>query len=149
MNIEQIISRNRICLMEASCTKDKAIDVLINKLYEDNIINNKQEFQRDIELREQEYCTYIGHETSIPHAISNSVNQAGIAFLKSDTGFVYGSQEERVRLMFMLAIPQNSNEIHLRMLSMLAKELMHQNFRDALLQASSKEAVFALLCNIH
>ncbi len=53
-------------------------------------------------------------------------------FLKLEHNLSYGEREEDVRLVFMLAIPENSSENHLRILSSLAKNLMKEDFRKLL-----------------
>ena len=50
-----------------------------------------------------------------------------------------------MKLLFMLAIPKDSNEQHLRMLSALATKLMHKEFREQLLHAKSISDVYEIL----
>lgn len=149
MNIEQVISKERILLKDSVKDKADAIQLLARCLKDDGKIDNLNTFLKDIYKREEEYCTYIGHVTAIPHAISESVKEASIAFLRVREGFVYGNEEERVQLLFMLAIPCDSNEEHLRMLSMLAKNLMHKEFRNALMQANDIDELYQIFMEIH
>lgn len=148
MNMEEVISRQRIILRNDLCTKEEALQQLIQSFCHDEIVDDGLQFRKDIDLREKEFCTYVGHETAIPHAISTAAVKAGIAFLRSEEPFIYGEEQECVRLMFMLSIPQHSNEDHLRMLSMLATKLMHQDFREQLLNASDAEEIYQLLSSI-
>lgn len=45
----------------------------------------------------------------------------------------------------MIAVPSEAGDLHLRMLSQLARSLMHDGFRDKLLHAGTEEEVLDLL----
>lgn len=149
MNTEEVISRSRISLMKEIPSKKDAIMQMAKSFLEDGTIEDINVFIKDINKREEEYCTYVGNETAIPHAISSTVKKAGIAFIKTEKPFPYGEQGEQVRLLFMLAIPQDSNAEHLRMLSMLATNLMHKDFREYLIQANDVDTIYQYLTRIH
>lgn len=148
MNIQQVISKHRILMETSIDSKDSALLKLADSFYKDDIITSIEIFLKDVDGRENEYCTYIGHETAIPHAISNSVKEASIAFLKVKEGVKYGSDEENAKLIFMLAIPKDANADHLKMLSMLATQLMHQEFRDELIAAEDVSSIYDVLMKI-
>lgn len=131
MKFEQLFSRNRV-LFEYELTKHELIKKMCVAFFEDGIVSNLEQFELDIYKREEEYSTYVGHGIAIPHAISKQVKEAGICFLKLEHNLSYGEREEDVRLVFMLAIPENSSENHLRILSSLAKNLMKEDFRKLL-----------------
>ena len=145
MSMEDVIVKQCILLKKDVQSKEDALHMLADCLNEEAYITDPSEFLKDIHKREEEFCTYVGHETAIPHAISNCVSKAGIAFLRSDKAFQYGSSDETVKLLFMLAIPKDSNEQHLRMLSSLATKLMHKEFREQLLNAESISDVYEIL----
>jgi len=48
-------------------------------------------------------------------------------------------------LIFLIAVPSEAGDLHLRMLSQLARSLMHEAFREKLLSAETEEAVLDLL----
>ena len=109
MDIGEVINTNRIMLMKELPSKKEAIKQLASSFIKDGTIEDIDLFIKDVNKREEEYCTYVGNETAIPHAISSTVKKAGIAFIKTEKPFSYGEQGEQVRLLFMLAIPENSN----------------------------------------
>lgn len=147
--MSEVISKDRILLIDELSSKKEAIQLMADMFKKDQIINDSSSFIKDIDKREQEFCTYVGHETAIPHAISKEVNHAGIAFVRIDKALSYGEPGEDVRLLFMLAIPENSNTEHLRMLSMLAAKLMHKDFREYLFQAQTVDEIYDLLHDLH
>lgn len=147
--MSEVISKERIQLIEELSSKEEAIHLMADMFQKDQTIQDSYRFMKDIYQREQEFCTYVGHETAIPHAISNMVNHAGIAFIRTNKALNYGEPGEDVRLLFMLAIPEDSNTEHLRMLSMLAARLMHKEFREHLFQAQTVDEVYDLLHDLH
>lgn len=140
-----VIAKNRILLVERVMNKEEAIYKLATSLFDDGKISDISAFLVDIQKREEEYCTYVGHEIAIPHAISCYVQEASIAFLRTKEAFVYGDETESTRLLFMLAIPCNSNAEHLRMLSTLASKLVHAQFRKSLMEAETIHDVYEVL----
>lgn len=147
MNLDEVISESRIEVTISMDSKEIALARLADMLYQDGKITSIEGFLNDIDKRETEYCTFIGHETAIPHAISKYAKEASIAFLKVEEGVSYGCVDDQAKLLFMLAIPENSNIEHLRMLSMLATQLMHKSFRDLLVAAHTSSEVYNMLMN--
>lgn len=77
---------------------------------------------------------------AIPHGKSDSVNEAAIVFGKSNQGIDYGSMDDKpAHLFFLIAVPQDSNDIHLRALSQISRKLMHENVRNAIMNSSNFE----------
>lgn len=149
MKASEVICLDRIKLVKQLPSKKETLELMADMFIKDHSVQDRSLFLADIEKREKEFCTYVGHETAIPHAISRSVKQAGIAFVRSEKALPYGEVGEDVRLFFMLAIPEYSNTEHLRMLSMLAARLMHQEFREQLLHAETREEIYVLLKNLY
>lgn len=147
--MSEVISKDRIQLINQLPSKKDAIQMMAEMFEQDHTIKDSTSFIKDIYQREQEFCTYVGNETAIPHAISKVVNHAGIAFVRTDKALTYGEPGEDVRLLFMLAIPEDSNTEHLRMLSMLAAKLMHMEFREQLFQAQTVDEIYDLLHDLH
>ena len=59
--------------------------------------------------REQEFSTNIGFGIAIPHAKDKSVNKASIAIGTFSPGLNYEDGEAPVKLMFLLAVPTESD----------------------------------------
>lgn len=145
MDIREIISNDRILLKNNILGKKEVLESMVELFLKDKIIVDQQEFMKDIKKREEEYCTYIGHDIAIPHAISKTVKSVGIAFMRVDTAVPYGMDGETAKMFFMLAIPEESNAEHLKILSMLAMNLMHDEFRKKLLEASDEMEIYDVL----
>lgn len=79
---------------------------------------------------------------AIPHCKSDAVNDAAFALIKLKNPIEWGSLDgEPVKFVIQLAAPDSADNVHLRMLSQLARDLMDDDFRDGLLCASSIEDI--------
>lgn len=140
MEIKDMFSKERVCLQLGAKNKLEAIDELIDILLKDGKINDKETFRKAVLKREEEFSTGIGMGIAIPHGKSDSVNEAAIVFGKSDQGIDYGSMDDKpAHLFFLIAVPQDSNDIHLRALSQISRKLMHENVRNAIMNSSNFE----------
>jgi len=81
---------------------------------------------------------------AIPHCKDDSVNQAGFALIKLARKIEWESLDgEPVDYVIMLAAPNTADNVHLKMLSSLAANLMDDDFRDALKAASTIDDIKA------
>lgn len=140
MEIKDMFSKERVCLQLGAENKLEAIDELIDILVKDGKINDEETFRKAVLKREEEFSTGIGMGIAIPHGKSDSVNEAAIVFGKSNQGIDYGSMDDKpAHLFFLIAVPQDSNDIHLRALSQISRKLMHENVRNAIMNSSNFE----------
>jgi PTS system fructose-specific IIA component/PTS system nitrogen regulatory IIA component len=118
--------------------KMEALDELIDILVKDGVINDSKVFKEAVLKREEEFSTGIGMGIAIPHGKSKSVNVASIAFGKSKAGVDYDSMDgEPAHLFFLIAVPEESSDVHLRALSEISRKLMHSDVRESLMNCSS------------
>lgn len=117
-------------------------------LEKNGCIKNKKKLIKDLEKREKLVSTGIEDGFGIPHAKSKCVVKPTIAFAHTNEISDYiALDNSKVQWSFMLAIPSNSNDIHLEILSSLSRKLMDDDFRNKLKQAKTSEDVFKILTN--
>jgi PTS system fructose-specific IIA component len=97
--------------------------------------------------REQETGgTGMGSGIAIPHAKSEGVARASVAFGRSSTGVDFGSEDGTpADLVFLIAAPTGADDLHVTLLSRLARRLVHSSFREALREAPTAEAVLEII----
>lgn len=138
--ITDMFSKERVCFELKSGSKDQVLSELIEILAADGKINDKEKFKKAVLNREEEFSTGIGMGIAIPHGKSDAVTEASIAFGKSTKGIDFDSMDgEPAHFFFLLAIPAESNDVHLRALSEIARKLMHSDVREKLLKADNFE----------
>lgn len=100
----------------------------------------------DVVLAREEETGGTGMESgiAIPHGKSAAVTRASVAFGRSPAGVDFGAEDGTpADLIFLIAAPEGQDDLHVTLLSRLARKLIHQDFRTALREADSAEAVFA------
>lgn len=142
MNIIELLTKETILLDVEATSKQTVLEELIHQLDQAGKLNNPQAFMQDILAREEQSTTGIGDGIAIPHAKSAAVKVPAIAFGRSKEGLDYASLDgQPAHLFFMIAATDGANDAHLEALSRLATFLMDEKFRNAVMNAKTKEAV--------
>ena len=146
MKINQLLKNENI-LLDLECTnKEEVIKYMAKSLEETGVISSIEGFIGDIHKREEEYSTGIGHGFAIPHAKSKYVKEASIAFAKTEELIEYNSLDDKpVNVFFMLAVPEDGNQEHLKIISTLARKLMNKEVRNDIKSVTSKEELINIL----
>lgn len=140
MSTKKMFSRERACFNMKAKSKVEALDELINVLADDGKVKDKEQFKIAVLKREEEFTTGIGMGIAIPHGKSNAVREASIVFGRSNDGIEYGSMDGKpAHLFFLIAVPEESNDVHLRALSDISRKLMCLDTRKALENCSNFE----------
>ncbi|MCR6108968.1 PTS sugar transporter subunit IIA [Bacillus sp. A301a_S52] len=135
----------------AGRTRDEVISSLIDKLDKADILSSANDFQEAILRREAQSSTGLGMNIAIPHGKSAAVKRPAIAFGINRTGVNWQSPDgSDAKLIFMIAVPeQATGNDHLKILQMLSRKLMDEQFREQLLAVTSAEEAYDLLDTIH
>jgi PTS system nitrogen regulatory IIA component len=118
---------------------EEMIDMLVNEGY----ALSKETLLKAVMDREATASTGVGMGIAIPHGKSNTVTQPSIVFGKSKTGIDFESLDEQPSyIFFLIAVPEDSANEHLKALSLLSRRLMNQEVREQLLKAESTEEIY-------
>lgn len=84
---------------------------------------------------------------AIPHGKSEAVREPSVAFGIKRSGVDWNSLDEsEAKLIFMIAVPKESGgNQHLKILQMLSRKLMDDNYRKRLLSVQTTEEAYKLL----
>ncbi|SCY33503.1 PTS sugar transporter subunit IIA [Alkaliphilus peptidifermentans] len=142
MEIKDVLDRKLMILNLKSNSKKEVIEELINPLVDEGIINSKNEFLEKVMAREAQSTTGIGMGVAIPHGKSKVVRKPAIVFGKSQKGLDYEALDDKPSyIFFLIAVPEGSENEHLKVLSLLSRKLMHEEIRTKLMDAKSEEEV--------
>ncbi|MBK3913570.1 PTS sugar transporter subunit IIA [Listeria ivanovii] len=126
-------------------TKEAAILQLVGTLDKASYLGDKALFEKNILERERELSTYIGHGIGLPHAQSSGVERPCVVIGKLSQPIRWTTDDEFVQIVFLIAVPENnSNNFHLKVLSKLARLLMHEDFRGKLSELDDTATVALL-----
>ncbi len=93
--------------------------------------------------REKLGSTGIGEGIAIPHCRLSECDETQGALFVLDTPVDFDSIDRRpVDIVFVLLVPQEATEQHLKTLSMLAQKFNQSEFRDKLRQAKNNEELY-------
>jgi len=145
MSIKDIMSPQLINLNLEVDNKQDAIQSLIDLLVKENKIKDYETYFNAVMKREEEYTTGIGYGVAIPHGQSETVITSSLCFGRIKNGIEYNSLDGKpVYLVFLIAVPKTSKDEHLKILSQLSRKLMHQETRDALMNAENEKDIYKI-----
>ncbi|WP_337874130.1 fructose PTS transporter subunit IIA [Exiguobacterium sp.] len=132
-------------------SREEAFDVLTRKLEGAGYLNDRLSYLEALERREALSSTGIGFEVAIPHGKTDAVKRPVIAFAKARNGIEWDSLDgEPAKLIFMIGVPEAAEgDEHLRMLALLSRRLIDDEFRRHLQEATTVEGVMAQLETVH
>ena len=146
---EQVFHQKVITIEDAEMSRDDAIDKLIHNLKHHNFIDDEKTLKEAVLKRESESTTAIGMNVAIPHAKSNVVKQPVVAVLNNKQGVEWESLDEtQPKIIFLIAVPNDSSDTHLKLLQRLSRTLMDDDTREKLINAESTEAIYNILKEI-
>lgn len=125
--------------------KEEIIRYLANIALSTNRIVQTEPYIQAVLHREGEFSTGVGYGVAIPHGKSSVVNQAFVLFCKVKDVDWNSLDGTSVNMVFMIGVPEqdNTNE-HLKILALLSRKLMKEEFRLALSNSQTKEEVLSI-----
>lgn len=146
MGLKELMTEETIVLELNSRSKIEGIEELAEKMVGIGRVIDLTSYLAAVMKREEEATTGIGFGVGIPHGKSSAVSSPTLAFGRSKEGISYDSMDGKpVHLLFLIAVPENSNDEHLRILSQLSRKLMHQDIRDRLMNAVDVKEIYSII----
>lgn len=109
-------------------------------------LENIDNYVEDVKARESMSTTGIGDGIAIPHAKSSWVKVPTVIVGKSPQGIEWQAlDDEPVNLIFLIAVPQNGGDEHLKILQVLAVSLMDDDFKEEILLTNDKQVICDML----
>lgn len=123
-------------------TKEETITLMVERLGRSGEIEDSTAFLREVSQREASGTTAIGRGVAIPHARIDGLEKIVMAIGRLAKGIDFGAEDgEPVRLLFLLAAPEEHAAEYLKVLARLSKLLKENGLRKKLLKAKEAEAV--------
>lgn len=146
MKINGLLSEEDI-LMDLSChNKEDAIASLVDNLNQYNHLFTKADCLRDILDREQQISTGLVKGIAIPHTQSASVKDCKISIASLHDEIEWKTLDEtQVKIIILITVPSQGEEVHLKILASLAEKLMDDTVCEALRNAETEKEIIAIL----
>jgi PTS system nitrogen regulatory IIA component len=105
-----------------------------------------KELMRVLIEREHLGSTGIGDGIGIPHGKLKGLDSLILGFGLSKKGVNFDAMDGKpTHIFFLLLTPENSTDLHLKLLARISKVLKGESFKEKILQASDKEEVISLI----
>ena len=146
MRITELLKSSSIALNTAPRDKEDAIRKLADLMETSGNLSDKEAYVKDVLIREAAGSTGLGDGIATPHAKSKGVKAAGLAAMTVPGGVDFDSLDGNpARIFFLIAAPDEANDLHLQVLSKLATLIMDSDFKEALIKAQSVEEFLKLI----
>lgn len=142
---KKLLSRENIILDPDVSEKDKVITILAEKINNEGIITNFEGFLNDIYAREEMDNTVVGFKVAIPHGKSRWITEARLGFMRLEKEIYWGDEEEYVKYIFLIAVPEGEASKHIEVLAGLSHKILDENFRKNLENANTEDEVLELI----
>jgi fructose-specific phosphotransferase system IIA component len=140
--IDDLIEPNLVVLDLDATDSAAAIGALADRLAESGRVTDRGGFVDAVLAREKETGgTGMESGIAIPHGKHPGVARASVAFGRVPGGVDFGAADAPSDLVFLIAAPAGADDLHITVLSRLARKLIYEDFRNALRNAPTADAV--------
>lgn len=144
--ITKLINENLIALNLNAQSKEEVFNELIEILYAQGRISDKEQFLADIKAREELGNTGFEQGVALPHAKSSAVIEPAVVIGVHKTGIDYGAEDGLAsKLFFMIASPDGGDNHHIEVLAELSSKLIEPGFIEQFLDCQDNHAALELL----
>ncbi len=127
-------------------TKEEVIEELTDLLVQDGAVTNKEDFIRDVWLREEQGSTGFENHIAIPHGKSSGVSRTALAIGRTQHTIpretMDGSDVRCIILFAVCLVDQNAT--HIRLLAQVSGSLADEDIIAKLLVESDPYKIIAL-----
>jgi fructose-specific phosphotransferase system IIA component len=130
-------------IIEKFENKNACLHYMADLLSESGCLSFPDRFLVAVKGREEIMSTGIGRGIAIPHARDLTVSSLKIAVCMIKQGLDFTSLDNLpVNLVFMIAVPQSSNQDYMKILRSLSGFLRRDENRESLLQATDERDLY-------
>lgn len=146
LRIRDLLKPACIAIGAHPSNKEETVEQAVSLMQNSGVLRDVESYRESVWKREKEGTTGIGEGVAIPHGRSAGVTEPALAAMTIPAGVDYESLDgEPTHLLFLIAVPDQANEEHLKLLSHLSTLLMDETFRQDLQNARSVEEFLAII----
>lgn len=147
MNISDVLNAKNIKLNMMAKTKEEAIEELTDLLVLDGVVISKNDFLKDVWLREEQGSTGFENHVAIPHGKSSGVACTALAIGRTQHQIPWETMDgSDVRCIILFAVCLvDQNATHIRLLSQVSGSLADEEIIEKLLKENDPQKIIELL----
>jgi fructose-specific phosphotransferase system IIA component len=143
MNLEKLLTPDRMRVPIAATDKTGVITELIDVLDEAGVLSNRNAALEAVLKRESERTTGIGYGLAIPHGKSDGCKNLVMAAGKPAEPVDFQSLDGRpVNFVVLLVSPPDQTGPHIQALAKISRLMNIEPFREAVASANTSETLF-------
>jgi len=144
ISISKYLNPQRIFFLSSE-SRDEALDTMVQSLYDNGVLVDRQKFLDAIIEREKVVSTGVGMGVAVPHAKLPDYDDFFIAIGIAHKGVDWHSIDGApVRLIFMIGGPDDKQTEYLQILSCLTLAIKDEERRKKILTSHSPEDILKL-----
>lgn len=149
MRITDLLCTQSINLNAKAHSKEDAIRQAVVLMEQAGKLNDTELYFQAVLAREEEGSTGIGDGVAIPHSKTQAVREAGLVLMRFAEGVEFDALDgEKVELLFLIAVPDSTSDMHLEILSQLSMLLMNAAFVENLKKVQTPQEALELIDRI-
>ncbi len=135
--LADLLNEKQVILRLRSRKPANALREIVQLLAENGKIDQPEKFLEQVLAREQVHPSAVEHGVSFPHARTDLVDQIILGIGRSRAGILFGTNEARARLIFVIGVPQQLVNDYLICVGTLARLVKDDAVRSTLLHAET------------
>jgi mannitol/fructose-specific phosphotransferase system IIA component (Ntr-type) len=135
--LAELLDEKQVILRLRSRKPANALREIVQLLAENGKIDQPEKFLGQVLAREQAHPSAVEHGVSFPHARTDLVDQIILGIGRSRAGILFGTNEARARLIFVIGVPQQLVNDYLICVGTLARLVKDDAVRSTLLHAET------------
>ena len=146
MKLSEILKQGDIVPELKSNDKEGVLEELAEVVCGHNSLIVKEDLVDVLTERERLGTTGIGDGVALPHGKINNLKHPLISFGRSIQGVNFDSMDgQPVNIFFLLVAPENLSDVHLQILSRIARILKHSTTRQRLREAQTRDDIYKII----
>lgn len=147
MDISNVLNVKNIKLNMTATSKEEAVEELTDLLVLDGAVINKEDFLKDVWLREEQGSTGFENHIAIPHGKSSGVARTALAIGRSQNDIPWETMDgSDVRCIILFAVCLvDQNDTHIRLLAQVSGSLADEEIIEKLLRENDPQKIIGLL----
>lgn len=144
-----VFDKHHIHFNTEAKTQEEAYHAIAKIAYEAGFVTSESTYYTGLWEREKEATTGFQDGIAIPHSKSNACLKPGVFLVKFKEAIEWNALDgEPIHVAIALTIPENGGEMHLRILSKIARKLIDEDFRKALKDSTDTNTLYEVISAI-
>lgn len=146
MSLIATLLKPEYVLLDLDAVSKDALFAAIASHTAPNLQLDAKTIEKSLVTREKLGSTGLGQGVAIPHGRIKQLKQAAGIFVRTRNAVPFDAPDnEPVRLLFVLLVPEHATDLHLQILSELAQLFSDRTLRERLLLTTSAAEAYQLL----